>query len=111
VTPKNRQDHENTSHSNSLCYSGDSDSHLNFYPPNRVCLTEAGYGIQRFEGVYQTSETGVISCEFARYNSTWPRMILRRVGNELFLHREDGISTFQAQRTKRRMIQQRETMA
>ena len=78
-----------------VSYGMDSDSSIEFRSNGRARLTEAGYVVNTYEGVYSMNENGVISVNLARYKSQWPKMVLRRDGQDFLLFREDAHNSFE----------------
>ena len=75
-------------------YGMDSDSSIVFLPGGRVTVTECGYAVQTYDGLYSVDDKGAISVDLARYNSKWPPMVLRREGDEFLLFRQDDDAAF-----------------
>lgn len=68
----------------------DSDSLLHFRADSRVVLEERSIGVRTFEGTFEVEPTGRVSIELPEFDGPWPVMALRRDGDDLVLHREDG---------------------
>lgn len=76
-------------------YGMDSDSSLTFRPNGRITLTEFGYAVQSYEGIYTIDSEGAITAEFARYNGKWPKMTLKKDDDEILLYRADDSTHFE----------------
>jgi Cysteine-rich CPCC len=76
-------------------YGMDSDSYLQFGPGGRVSLTEAGYAVKSYEGLYSIDDSGVIAIDLAKYDAGWPKMVLRCVDGKYLLFRQDDSCGFQ----------------
>lgn len=75
-------------------YGMDSDTVLTFLPGRKVRLTEYGYSVAVFEGVFTTETEGSISLQLEKRRSPWPLMVLQFAEGEYYLHTKAGASEF-----------------
>ena len=75
-------------------YGMDSDTELTFLPGRKVHLTEYGFAVADFEGVFTTDAEGSISLQLEKRRFPWPLMVLQFAKGEYYLHTKAGAAGF-----------------
>lgn len=69
----------------------DSDTELTFLPNQTVHMTEYGYVVTGYKGIYRINSKGEVTAKFDDFKHEWPIMLLQKDSISLLLRPKNGL--------------------